>query len=204
MMQQYTVSVCNTVWRFAAVNLMTIALVIAGGGLFGASPAFAACLWAMSRSNELTTGQICRGMWHEWRAEFVRTNLVVLPVVSALTLLVIAIPFVHGFVLAALIVMILLASQLTLSALYVVSQVRCSVSDTFYNTTRVLMLAPARLLAALVIIPTLMIITISQPLFGLYGFFSVSAWSCIALFGAMHDPARRVLHTQFTQQEPAS
>jgi len=203
-MQGFTVSVCNTIWRFAAVNMMCLALMVAGGVVLGLGPAIAASLWAMSRQREYSAGELCQGMWNEWRSEFVRTNLALTPLVAVLALLVLFIPQAHGLFLAFLITLAGLVTQGVLAVLYVASQVRCGISDTLGNAIRVLLGAPLRLFAAMLIIPTGMLVTVWQPLFGVYGLFSVAAWLCIALLGAMHDPASRILTLESNPQEALS
>lgn len=204
MMQGVTVSFCNAVWRFAAVNLMCLMLILAGGVLLGAGPALVACLWAMSRTRDRSVRRICRGMWREWRKEFFRTNMAFLPVAVALALLVFIMPLVQGVSLALVIGLTMLSAQLALAVLYVVSQLRCSLPDTLINSARMLLAVPIRLLAATLAFPTALLITVWQPLFGLYGAFSVAGWCCIALLGAMHDPATRRLIPENSQREALS
>jgi len=204
MMQGFTVSTCNTVWRFAAVNMMCLALTIAGGVVLGLGPAIAASMWAMSRPRDYSAGELCRGMWIEWRADFLRTNLALMPVVAVLALLVTFIPQAHGPSLAILIGLAGLLIELALAVVYVVSQMRCGIADTLGNAFRVLLAAPFRLFAAMLIIPTVVLVTVWQPLFGVYGLFSVAAWLCIALLGAMQDPASRILTLEYNPQEALS
>lgn len=189
-MQQATVSFCNTVWRLAAINLMAIALVVAGFGLFGLGPAITASLWAVSRHGDRSVRQLIVGMGREWRVEFLRANLALLPPVGILAAMLAILPYGHSAALAAAIAVSVLALAFMLATLYVVSQVHCDLRATLGNALRLCAVSPLRLLGSVAIVAMLCIIALSQPLFGLYGLFAVSARVSIALLGAPRLPAR--------------
>jgi|GEM_PF-1218071 len=185
MLHRGTLAFCHTVWRYAAINLMTIALILAGAGVFGAAPALCAGCWAISRRDARNPGQLAAGMWRQWRAEFVRANLALWPLagVTVAALLVASRAGGSSPAVASAIVVALLSLQFALATGYGISQREGGVVDAFGNGARLFMASPWRLLALLAILMALGLVAIWQPLFALYGLLSVSARAAVALLG---------------------
>jgi len=188
-----TLAVCHTVWRFTAINLMTWMLVLAGAVVLGTAPALAACCWAVSRRDDRSVAQLAAGMWQQWRAEFVRANLALLPVVAVSITAWTSAPHVEGPMLAAVLVIAVLSLQFALATVYAISQVEGGVTDALGNACRLFLGAPLRLFALLAIVAVLCPIAIAQPLLALYGLLSVAARAAVALLGpACPVPSREV------------
>ena len=176
-MQDATVTICNAIWRFAAVNLMTLGLALLGGVVLGAAPALCACLWATS-SAEPAVVALLKGMWREWRAELVRANLCLLPCALLLVVIGIAASRAQGAVLMACLVAMTILLQVAMAVLIVVSRFRSGYVDTLRNAAVVVLMAPGRLLLVASVLPILGLLAVWQPLFGLYG--ALSCFSAVA------------------------
>jgi len=190
MMHRATLAFCHTVWRLAAINLMTIALIVAGAGVFGAAPALCACCWAVSRRDARTPGQLAVGMWRQWRAEFVRANLALWPLAGVTVAVLLAGSRADGSspALALAILVTVLSLQFALATGYGISQREGGVVDALGNGARLLAASPLRLLALLAVIAVLGLVAIWQPLFALYGLLSVAARAAVALLGDAFAP----------------
>lgn len=191
MLQSAIIVTCNSVWRYCAVNLMILALTLAGAVVLGIAPAISAGYWAMSRP-ELPLDQLARGMMREWRREFVRSNLFALPLGLAiwgasLTPIAELIPFPYRAII------LVLVGETTVAALFALSIACASIRESFANTCMIMMMRPFRLLCVTLSLPALALIAFWQPLLVLYGLFSLHAAIAVWLLGSMRDPARRPL-----------
>jgi len=184
MLRNGTVAFCHAVWRYASLNLMAIALIVAGAGVLGVAPALAACCWAVSRDDERAPGQLVAGMWRQWRAEFFRANLALLPVAGVTALALLVASRTGGPVLALSIGVAVLSLQFALAIVYGISQRQGGVAEAFGNGARLFIACPLRLLGLLIAIAMLCLIAIWQPLFAIYGLLSVTARAAVVLLGS--------------------
>lgn len=191
MMQTATITTCNTIWRYCAVNLTALGLSILGLMVLGVAPAIASAYWAMSRP-ELSVDQLCRGMVREWRAEFLRANFLAAP--FGLFILAWGVsPIATAVPLPLLLLAAMFALQWTLAALFAVSLARASLTDTVINTGLLLGARPFRMFLVTLSLIGLAILATWQPLMVLYGLFSLHGACAVGLLGSMREPSRRPL-----------
>lgn len=161
------------IWQLAAINLTALGLSLLGLGILGLAPALASTLWAVARLDEMSAGQLTRGMWHEFRAEFSTANLAVMPMtlvcLGSLTLaLVLPIP--------ALIILLPLAwisAGYALAALHAISCLQGSAVDALNNARIGFTQAPLRHLVLVLVPPSVCLLAVQAPLLILY--FGLSA-----------------------------
>ncbi|WP_417522840.1 DUF624 domain-containing protein [Marinovum sp.] len=172
-MGPFIFTLTTRVWQLAAINLTALGLTLLGGGLLGLAPALAATLWATARMNTLTAGQLARGMWREYRAEFATANLAVWPlalvVLGSLTL---------ALVLPMLALIVLLplawiAAGYALAAVYAISRLSGSATDALANARIGFSQAPMSHLIPVLALPFVAWVASHQPLVALY--FGLSA-----------------------------
>lgn len=186
-MQGFIVTATTRIWQLAAINLFAAVLCIVGFGVFGIAPAITATLWATARLEDTRVGELIPAMWRQFRAEFVRANLVVWPHVTLMVALV-WLGLIGGGVLAGLLFAfaIMVAAHL-LAGLFAISQLSGTTGDAFANARLGLALAPYGYLIALACAPALIWAAWQQPLLGVYFGLSGFAW----LINALVAPALR-------------
>lgn len=176
MMQGFIVTVTTRIWQLAAINLFAIVLCGLGLGVFGIAPALTAAFWAVARLEDERTGPLIRGMWAQYRAEFLRTNLLAAPHIAAVTGL-----FWIGLIGGGLIGGLLMALAVMvlvhlLSGLFAISRLSGTLADGFANARLGVALAPYGTLLALAGFVFGVWVTVQQPLIGLYFGLSGFAW----------------------------
>lgn len=175
-MSGFVFTATTRIWHLCAINLVTLALIALGLGLFGLAPALVACLWAARRSGEETAGTLAAGMWRQYRSEFVAANALFLPQAAAVTLLLLFGPALGAPAMAVAFALSVLLVAHMLAGLLVQSRIAGSLGDHWANARLAFMLAPYRLIAVLMLMPVFALIVWWQPLPGLYFGLSVPAW----------------------------
>ncbi len=186
MMAPLVFTLTTRIWQLAAINLTALGLIVLGLGIFGLAPACAATFWGVARLNELSAGQLSKGMWREYRAEFMTANVVVLPM-----LLVCVACLAMALLLPMLALLVLLplawfAAAYALSCLFAISCLRGSITDALSNAYTAFWQAPLRLLALVVVLPAVGLLAGKSPL--LFVYFGLSApafFTCHLLSGAL-------------------
>ena len=172
-MGPFVFSLTTRVWQLAAINLVALGLMALGLGLLGAAPALAATLWAAGRTDDLTAGQLSRGMWREYRAEFVTANLAVLPLaLVALGSLALALVL-PMLALIVLLPLAWIAAGYALAALFAISRLSGTATDALANARTGFSQAPMSHLIPVLAVPLVIWIASRQPLVALY--FGLSA-----------------------------
>ncbi|QBY01223.1 DUF624 domain-containing protein [Rhodophyticola sp. CCM32] len=191
MVQNAIIKSCNVIWRYCAVNLMVLALTLAGGVVLGLAPAIAASYWAMARP-EMPLGQIAKGMFAEWRCEFLRTNALMVPMVI-LAVGLSQLPQAAFVPVPVAVIALVLVTEWTIAALYSVSFSRATLRETATNAMLIIGGRPVRLLIATLAAPVLVLLATWQSLLVPYGLFSIHAAIVVGLLGSMRDPSSRPL-----------
>lgn len=176
-LSSFTVLATTRIAQLATVNLVGLGLCLLGLGIFGIAPALTACLWATARLEQNGMGELARGMWGQYRAEFVRANGVAgLGLAAALCLLGAAMvaPAIFAAVLVAAAVM---AAIYTVAALVTLAALSGSFSDGYANALTAVALAPYRLLFSVFLLPFFALGSCLQPLLGIY--FAMSVWALL-------------------------
>lgn len=178
MMSAFIALLTTRIWQLAAINLMTLCLIVCGFGLFGLAPALVAAFWAVARLDQMSVSELARGMWRQFRAEFWRANCIVgLP--FAMTVLAARLATVFSGLIGALVVTFAVMIALhAVAALITLSQMAGNTRDGWANATTALRLAPYRLLACVMLIPAIAVAVVWQPPLGLY--FALSLWALAA------------------------
>lgn len=175
MMSAFTVLVTTRIWQLAAVNLMTLCLIIFGLGVFGLAPAFVAALWAVGRLDEISVADLARGMWRQFRAEFWRANCIVGLPLAAIVFAAWSATYFSGLIGALMITVAVMAALHAVAALITLAQMSGGLRDGWANAATALRLAPYRLLLCVMLIPLIAIAVAWQPPLGLY--FALSVWA---------------------------
>ncbi|WP_187298176.1 YesL family protein [Jannaschia donghaensis] len=145
----------------AAINLTALGLTLIGGLILGVVPAIVAAFWAVGRLDR-PAADLARGMWDEWRAEFLRSNIVALPPLVAAIAALMAMPF-GGVVAGLLLLVAILSAAYALAALQMLAQVDGTAGDARANAALAFALAPWRHVLATALVPAALIIGWSQP-----------------------------------------
>lgn len=172
-MQGLVFIAATRIWKLAAVNLAALGLILLGLGLFGVAPAVVAALWATARLDERMAGGLTAGMWAEYRREFVRANLITLPVALAAALCLLIGLRGGGLALALLAPLGALAAAFALALLVVLSRLEATARESWANARIAFALAPWRHIGALALAPLALWVAWKQPPLGLY--FGLSA-----------------------------
>ena len=167
-MNGFVFTLTTRIWQLVAINLTALGLILAGLGLLGLAPALAATLWATARLDRLTAGQLARGMWAEYRAEFATGNLVVLPLLfaagGALTLALV-LPVIAS---AFLMPLALMLAGFALAALVTLSKLKGTAKDALANARTGFGMAPLRHVGLALLAPLALWAASQQPLLALY------------------------------------
>lgn len=177
-MQDFVVLITTRIWQLAAINLMTVGLIILGLGFAGLAPALIASLWATCRLQDAPASVLLAGMWQQYKREWLTANLCVLPLLvlaSALAALALYLGGIPGAVLLALSTLVCLQA---FACLLVMANLSGTVSDAFANATTAMALAPYRIMLAVVLLPAIVLVSFWQPLAGFY--FALSGWAMLA------------------------
>lgn len=172
-MGAFVFTLTTRIWQLAAINLTALGLTLLGGVVLGLAPALAATLWATARMDEMAAGQLARGMWREYRAEFATANCAVLPlglVVLGSLVLTLVLPM------PALIVLLPLAwiaAAHALATLFAISRLDGTATDALANARIGFAQAPMSHLIPVLALPFVAWLGFHQPLLALY--FGVSA-----------------------------
>lgn len=167
-MNGFVFTLTTRLWQLVAINLTALGLTVVGLGLFGLAPALAATLWATARLDRLTAGQLARGMWAEYRSEFVTGNLVVLPVLLAAggaLILALVLPVIAS---AFLLPLALMLAGFALAALVALSKLKGTASDALANARTGFRMAPLRHVGLALLAPIALWAASQQPLLALY------------------------------------
>lgn len=176
-LSSFTVLVTTRIAQLATINLVFLGLLFLGLGIFGVAPALTACLWATARLERNGMGELARGMWCQYRAEFVRANVVIGPGLAAAICLLgsaMVLPAIFAPVLVAAAVM---AAIYTVAALVTLAAFSGSVADGYANALTAVALAPYRLLFSVFLLPVFALGSYLQPLLAFY--FALSVWALI-------------------------
>lgn len=200
-MQNFIVVSTTRIWQLAAINLATIGLIILGLGAFGVAPALSATLWATARMPTQTAGQLVSGMWREYRREFINANLSALPFLALAAMLLVGAFLVGGVFGAVILTLAVMAAIQFVATLFVISRLSARSVDTFTNAKCAVAMAPYRLLGALLLAAIAVLISLWQPLLGVY--FGFSAWAAVtnliaypAIAAGFLSPAEYEFNTQ--------
>jgi uncharacterized membrane protein YesL len=175
-MNQFTYLAATRIWQLTAINLTALALVFLGGVAAGIAPAGAAVLHAVHRLDDLSAGQLVRAMWGTYRTEFIRANMVGLPIVGIAVVLIWVGPSLGIFGFGVSMFLVVIALCLAAASLLIVAHIAAGVVDTWHNARMALLLSPyGHLVSFLALGPWFWLIW-QQPLIGLYVGFSVPAY----------------------------
>jgi len=182
-MSSVVFTLSTRIWQLAVINLVALGLILLGLGMLGLAPALAATLWATTRTEEMTAGQLARGMWRQYQSEFVTANLTVLPlalVVAGCLVLALVLPM------PALIVLLplaWLAAAHALAALHAISRMRGNAMDALANARLGVSHAPMVHLLAVLALPVVLWAAAQQPLVALYFGASVPSFLITPILG---------------------
>lgn len=175
MMSAFTVLLTTRIWQLAAINLMTLCLIICGLGVFGFAPALVAALWAVGRLEEMSVADLARGMWRQFAAEFWRANCIVGLPLAVIVFAAWLATYFSGLIGALIVTVAVMAALHAVAALITLAQMSGGLRDGWANAATALRLAPYRLLACVMLIPLIAIAVVWQPPLGLY--FALSVWA---------------------------
>lgn len=164
----------NLLWRTACVGLAFWALLITGLIVLGLVPALVAVIWAVGRDPHERSLDVLTGMLREYRAEFVRANILAGPAVLTLCL----VPAMTAGGPAAIVVKIVflwLAALWVSAVALVLSRWQGTFSDGLANALTVTAQAPYRISLALLLVPALAVGFQIQPVLGLC--FAAPIWA---------------------------
>lgn len=167
-MNGFVFTLTTRLWQLVAINLTALGLSVVGLGLFGLAPALAATLWATARLDRLTVGQLARGMWAEYRAEFARANLIALPILIATggaLLLALVLPVIAT---AFLLPLALMLAGFALATLHAISKLSGTAGDALANARTGFGMAPLLHICLTLTVPLTLWAATQQPLLALY------------------------------------
>lgn len=200
-MNQLTYLVTTRVWQLTVINLAALGLVVVGGVVFGAAPAIAAVLFAVHRLDDMTAGELARAMWHTFKTEFVRSNVVCFPLllVASVVIWVGAAFGTFGFALA--ICAALIALCFAAANLLIIAHIDATLVDTLHNARMALVLSPYGHLIALLAMGPWILLVWHQPLVGVYVGLSLPAFVYSGLVLSAISAGFPAPNTLISQQE---
>lgn len=187
MMKSFVTVSCMRLWQFCAINLTALALTLLGGVVFGLTPALSAALWATDRLDR-SAGDLCCGMWDQWRGDFLRCNLTATPPMLVAAIAIAAAPL-AGLAAVVLVPLGVLCASYTVAALVTLARLSGSFADARANAALAFALAPYRSIGALLLLPAAITVTWYQPLIGFYFGISVPCFLTKALIAPALAPA---------------
>lgn len=164
----------NLLWRTACVGLAFWVLLIPGLLVLGLVPALVAVIWAVGQDRHERSLDVLSGMWREYRAEFLRGNMLAGPAVLALCLAP-AIGLAGPAALAGKIIALWLAALWITAVALALSRWGGDLRDGFANALTITAQVPYRISLALLLVPVLAVCIQIQPVLGLC--FAAPLWA---------------------------